>query len=127
MTGRRILYSWMFTAIVLLVFCAVSFADTTGKMDVKVGDEIYVCACGEMCDCDTMSIRPGQCSCGKDMIKTKVTKVDENMIYVESQKKGLKRLGKYACACGPGCQCNTISQKPGKCSCGVPMKELKVN
>ena len=127
MTGRRMFCISMVTVIVLLVFCAVSYADTTGKMDVKAGDEIYVCACGEMCDCDTMSMNPGQCSCGKDMIKTKVTKVDENMIYVESQKKGLKRMGKYACACGPGCNCNTISQRPGNCSCGKPMKEVKIN
>jgi len=127
MTERRMLYSGMLIAIVLLVFCAVSSADTTGKMDVKVGDEIYVCGCGEMCDCDTMSMKPGQCSCGKDMIKTKVTKVDDNLIYVEAYKRGLKRMGKYACACGPGCNCNTISQKPGSCSCGKPLKEVKAN
>ncbi len=125
MTGRKMLYSGLFAVAVLLVFYAAASADTTGRMNVKVGDEIYVCNCGEMCDCDTMSMKPGQCSCGKDMVKTKVTKVDENMIYVEAYKKGLKRTGKYACACGAGCNCNTISQKPGSCSCGKPMKEVK--
>ena len=127
MLRKRMLCIWTCTAVVLLLLFTVSHADTTGKMEVKAGDEIYVCACGEMCDCDTMSMKPGQCSCGKDMIKTKVTKVDENMIYVEAQKKGLKRMGKYACACGPGCDCNTISQKPGSCSCGKPLKEVKMN
>ena len=36
-------------------------------------------------------------------------------------------MGKYACACGPGCDCNTNSQKTGNCSCGKPMKEVKMN
>ncbi len=127
MSRKSMLYSGVLAVMALLIFCAVSSADTTGRMDVKPGDEIYVCACGEMCDCDTMSMKPGQCSCGKDMIKTKVTKVDENLIYVEAYKRGLKRMGKYACACGAGCDCNTISQKPGNCSCGKPMKEVKMN
>jgi hypothetical protein len=127
MTGKKVLFLAMSAVVGLFAFHAVSSADTTGRMDVKAGDEIYVCACGEMCDCDTMSMKPGQCSCGKDMIKTRVTKLDESMIYVESQKTGLKRLGKYACACGAGCDCNTISQKPGSCSCGKPMKEVKMN
>ncbi|HTZ40719.1 MAG TPA: hypothetical protein VMB77_11195 [Syntrophales bacterium] len=127
MTGKRMLLIGVMAAVALFAFHAVSFADTTGKMNVKPGDMIYVCACGEMCDCDTMSMKPGQCSCGKDMIKTKVTKVDDNFIYVEAYKRGLKRMGKYACACGAGCDCNTISQKPGNCSCGKPMKEVKMN
>ena len=121
MTGRKMLSMGMLVAIALLVSHAAAWADTTGRMEVKPGDEIYVCACGEMCDCDTMSMKPGQCSCGKDMIKTKVTKVDDKLIYVEAYKRGLKRMGKYACACGAGCDCNTISQKPGNCSCGKPM------
>ena len=28
----------------------------------------------------------------------------------------------YSCNCGPDCKCNTTSNQPGKCTCGVPMK-----
>jgi len=28
----------------------------------------------------------------------------------------------YSCDCGPECQCNTVSTKPGKCACGVDLK-----
>ena len=95
------------------------------KMTAKVGDELYVCGCGEACPCDTMSRNAGQCTCGKDLIKTKVTKVEKGMITVESRKKPFISKGKYACACGPECKCDTISQNPGNCSCGKKMMEVK--
>ena len=28
----------------------------------------------------------------------------------------------YTCNCGSDCKCNTVSTKPGKCACGVPLK-----
>jgi hypothetical protein len=102
-----------------------SIASTDGTMNVKVGDEIYVCGCGEACDCGTMSRNPGNCVCGKPMVKTKVTKVENGMISVEGQTKTYKSVGKYTCACGPDCKCDTISQKPGKCTCGKEMKEVQ--
>jgi len=102
-----------------------SIASTDGKMNVKVGDEVYVCGCGEACDCGTMSRNPGNCVCGKPMVKTKVTKVEKSMISVEGQTKTYNSVGKYTCACGPDCKCDTISQKPGKCTCGKEMKEVK--
>ena len=57
-----------------VAFATFALADKT-KMTAKVGDELYVCACGEGCPCDTMSRNAGQCTCGKDMVKTKVTSV----------------------------------------------------
>ena len=95
------------------------------KMVAKVGDELYVCGCGESCPCDTMSRNPGKCTCDKDLVKTKVTKVEKGMITVESRKKPFISKGKYACACGPECKCDTISQNPGNCSCGKKMMEVK--
>ncbi len=104
---------------------AVSFADTGSKMDVKVGDKVYVCNCGEKCDCDAMSKKAGNCACDKPMVQTKVTKVENGNISVDGQKMTYKSVGKYACACGPACDCGTISQKAGKCACGKEMKEVK--
>ena len=102
-----------------------SFAGTSSKMKVKVGDEVYVCNCGEACACDTISKAAGNCACGKPLVQTKVTKVEKGKIYVEGQTKAFKSVGKYVCACGSKCKCKTISQKPGKCGCGKEMKKVK--
>jgi len=110
--------------VITITFATFALADKT-KMEAKVGDEIYVCACGEGCPCDTMSRNAGQCSCGKDMVKTKVTKVEKGEITVESRKKPFISAGKYACDCGPDCKCDTISQNPGNCTCGKKMVEVK--
>ena len=53
----------MFFALIVLFCAAVTFAGSTGKMDLKVGDEIYACDCGADCPCNTMSlIVPGRSS-----------------------------------------------------------------
>lgn len=98
-----------------------------GKLYLKVGDEVYICGCGEGCGCDTISMKPGKCACGADLVKAKVTKVEKGKAYfmVDGKERVLKTAGKYACACGAGCNCDTISQKPGKCHCGKDMKEVK--
>jgi len=107
-----------------LVTLALALADKT-KMTVKVGDQLYVCGCGEGCPCDTMSRNPGKCTCGKDLVKTKVTKVEEGKITVESRKKPFVSVAKYVCDCGPDCKCDTISQNPGNCTCSKKMVEVK--
>jgi len=28
----------------------------------------------------------------------------------------------YSCDCGPACKCNSVSEEPGNCACGAPMK-----
>ena len=114
----------IFMGVFTLIFTTFAIADKT-KMVAKVGDELYVCACGEGCPCDTMSRNPGQCTCGKDLVKTKVTKVEKGKITVESREKPFVSKGKYACACGPDCKCDTISQNPGNCTCGKKMVEVK--
>jgi len=114
----------IFMGVFTLIFTTFAIADKT-KMVAKVGDELYVCACGEGCPCDTMSRNPGQCSCGKDLVKTKVTKVEKGKITVESRGKPFVSIGKYACDCGPDCKCDTISQNPGNCTCGKKMVEVK--
>ena len=111
-----------------LAFAAFALADSTGKMDLKVGDEVYACNCGEKCACNTMSRNPGNCTCGKEMVKAKVTKVEEGKVYLMAKgwdkERVFKTTGKYACACGPDCKCDTISQNPGKCTCGSEMKKV---
>ena len=114
--------------IVSLMMVAAVLADPS-KMDLKVGDEAYVCNCGASCPCQTMSKKEGKCTCGKDLVKAKVVKVDEDVAYLQAagweKPRAFHTVGKYACACGPTCNCGTISQKPGKCACGTDMKEVK--
>ena len=105
------------------IFATFALADKT-QMTAKVGDELYVCPCGEGCPCDMMSRNSGQCPCGKDMVKTKVTKVEKGRITVQSRGKPFISVGKYACDCGPDCKCDTISQNPGNCTCGKKMVEV---
>ncbi len=110
--------------VMTLAFAAHAFADKT-EMVAKVGDELYVCGCGDECKCDTMSTNAGTCSCGKNLVKSKVTKVEKGKITMEVRKRPFVSIGKYACACGPDCKCDTISQNPGNCSCGKQMMEVK--
>ena len=108
-----------------LAFAVTAFADE--KLPVfKVGDTIYVCACGAGCDCQTISRNDGKCSCDKPMAKTTVTKVEGDKLFakVNGAEQAFSTKAQYACACGPGCTCGTISQKAGKCTCGKEMKKL---
>ncbi len=114
----------IFMAVFTLAFVTLAIADKT-TMEAKVGDELYVCACGDGCPCDTMSRNAGQCSCGKDMVKAKVTKVEKGKITMSSRSKPFLSTGKYACDCGAACKCDTISQNPGNCTCGKKMVEVK--
>ena len=107
------------------VFIGTAAADT--KITLKKGDEVYVCGCGAGCACLTMSKKAGKCGCGKDLVKTTIDKVVKGKAYVKVDGKTLifKTTGKYACACGAGCDCGTISQKPGECACGKQMAAVK--
>jgi len=112
-----------------VAFVALSFAGAKAKLDLKVGDEIYACNCGADCPCNTMSRAAGKCSCGKDMVKAKVMKMegDTAMLKAESwdKERPFKMTGKYMCDCGAECKCDTISQNPGKCACGKDMKKVE--
>ena len=63
-----------------LVFVGAVFADT--GISFQKGDEVYVCPCGAGCPCLTMSKKAGQCSCGKDLVKTTIDKIEDGKAYV---------------------------------------------
>jgi hypothetical protein len=106
-----------------IAIASLAFADKT-QITAKVGDELYVCACGDDCKCDSISRNAGKCTCGKDLVKAKVTKVEKGFLTFDSRKRPFVSIGKYACDCGPDCKCDTISQNPGNCTCGKKMKEV---
>jgi hypothetical protein len=115
----------------LFVFAAVTLAfaakGPTGKFDAKVGDTIYACGCGDGCDCGSLGKKEGNCSCGQKLVKTTVTKIDKGRAYymIDGKELSAPMQGKYACGCGDGCDCGSISQKPGKCGCDKDMVKVK--
>ncbi len=115
----------------LFVFATVSLVlaakGPTGTFDAKPGDVIYVCGCGAGCDCGSLAKKEGTCSCGNKLVKTTVNKVEKGKVFytLNGMELSASTIGKYACGCGSGCDCGSISQKPGKCACDKNM--LKVN
>jgi hypothetical protein len=125
---KRLLRIVLVTLLSLMMVGA-AFAATRGKMDLKVGEEVYVCNCGPSCPCQSMAMKEGNCACGKDkLVKAKVTKVEKDVAYVQAQgwekPQAFPMQGKYVCACGPSCNCGSMSQTPGKCVCGNDMKPV---
>jgi hypothetical protein len=114
--------------VLIMAVAAFSLAAEKSKLTLKVGDERYVCNCGEKCACNTISMNQGKCTCGNDMVKAKVVKVEKGKANFKAEgwqkERTFKTIGKYACNCSPDCKCGTISQNPGKCTCGVEMKKI---
>jgi len=120
--------SVVLAAVLTLALLSIGFAEIKeGKVDLKVGDEVYVCGCGPSCPCFTLSKKPGKCTCGSDLVKTKVTKIDGDkaLVDVKGKDTAFPMVGKYVCPCGPGCDCDTISQSTGKCACGKDLKKVE--
>jgi hypothetical protein len=112
----------------LVVLLAVSFAVAKmGELKLKAGDTAYICNCGETCDCGSIAMVPGKCVCGADMIQATVARVEDGkaVFLVNGKDRAVPLTGKYVCACGEKCPCKMISQKPGKCTCGKEMMEVK--
>jgi hypothetical protein len=112
---------------VSLAVAGYALADKS-KMELKVGDSVYACNCGDSCACKTMSKTETNCTCGNKMVKAAVTKVDGDKVMLKAdgwdKERAFPTKGKYACACGEGCNCGTISQNPGKCACGKDMAKV---
>ena len=92
----------------------------------KAGETVYVCGCGEGCDCYSMARKPGNCACNRPMVQATINKVegDYALVTVNGKERTFITKAKYACACGKACDCGSISQKPGNCVCGKPMKKV---
>lgn len=139
----------------LLLFCAcllLLFAGFTAKLsqaaDEARRDVLYTCACGDKCNCNTVSTSPGNCKCDKPMKWGHVLRSEGNEVLLcqcdegctckldpkDPSKcgcgKAVKRVnltGKdiYFCNCGGSCGCNTVADKPGKCKCGMDLKKAE--
>lgn len=108
----------------MLLVAVVAFADKSVP-SFKKGDAVFACTCGDSCACKTISRKEGKCGCGSALGKGVVSSANSNEITVKVGDKNFHfpAKAKYTCACGDGCKCGTISQKPGKCGCGSEMKK----
>ncbi len=125
----------------------VSAIMTAAKADEPRQDVLYSCNCGPECNCNSVSINPGNCKCGKPMKWGHVLKIEGTQAILCTCAEGckcsidpkdptkcgcgnpvkkveLKGTGIYFCNCGAACNCNTVSDKPGKCACGMEMKKV---
>jgi len=111
---------------VSLLVAVVAVAEAGKKFDAKVGHSYFVCSCDGGCPCKTISSKEGKCACGNDLVMATVTRVEGDRAFFKAKgwekERAFPTVGKYACACGGGCQCGTISQNPGKCPCGVALR-----
>ena len=120
----------------------------TGTAEEQRKDVLYTCNCGPECKCNTVSTKPGNCACGQPMKWGHVVKVEGNEALLCTCKEGckcrgldpkdpikctcggpvkrvsLKGTGIYFCNCGGSCMCNTVSDSPGKCKCGMELKKV---
>lgn len=130
-----------------IVLAGATFAWTAEEKEAR-SDVLYYCNCGPECKCNSVSTTPGKCKCGVDMKWGHVVKVEGNEALVCTCAEGckcqgldpkdptkcscgnpikridLKGTGISFCNCGGSCHCNTVSDKPGKCKCGMDLKKV---
>ena len=70
----------------------VSAIMTVAKADGPRQDVLYSCNCGPECKCNSVSIKPGNCACGKPMKWGHVLKIEGTQAIL--------------CTCAEGCKCS---------------------
>ena len=75
-------------------------------------DLLYTCDCGSKCNCNSGSMKPGNCACGVAMKWGHIVKVEGN--------EGL------LCMSHQGCKCTIDKNDPTKCGCGSPLKRVNL-
>jgi len=139
----------LFTTVMLVMLLSGCAAKQTASADADRQDVLYTCNCGPECKCNTVSTKPGNCACGAPLKWGHVLKSEGDEVILcqcaeGCQCKGLdpndptkcacgnpvkrvnlKGTGVYYCNCGGSCQCNTVSDKPGLCKCGMQLKKVE--
>lgn len=145
MKGRLILIGIVVAVLVCARLSSAAETKEAAKKEAASGTVLYVCNCGPDCKCNTVSVKPGNCTCGQKLVPMHVLKIEKDTAILctcgggcsckinekDPTKCGcgkpVKRVslkGLYVCDCGEGCSCNTISDKPGKCKCGKDLRKV---
>jgi hypothetical protein len=124
---RRYLAVLSALCVLALAFTAWAVTPDNPKIMLKEGDTVYACGCGKDCPCKALSMQAAKCPCGKDMVKSTVTKVegDTAVVKVNGEDQTFPTKGKYVCGCGASCPCNFVSQTAGKCACNKDLVPAK--
>ena len=143
----RTVRSLGFVLLVALVTIALSPAGSTLAAEERQ-DVLYTCNCGPECKCNTVSIKPGKCACDTPLKWGHVLRIEGNEAILCQCAEGckcsgldaqdpskcvcgtpvkrvsLEKTGIYFCNCGGSCTCNTVSEEPGSCKCGMKLKKV---
>ena len=107
-------------------------------------DQVFVCGCGEACDCGAVAVEAGTCDCGTPLEAARLIKVEGHeallcacggdcscAVDAEDGSKctcgtDIRRVsfdgtGLYFCNCGGSCTCNYVVATPGRCTCGMEL------
>jgi hypothetical protein len=133
---------------VVFVLIVPLFGQTMGAMEMPGDrkDVLYTCACGPDCACGSISLKPGDCACGKALTWGHVVRVEGSDALLCTCGEGclcrldpkdpakcgcgnalrrvsLKGTGIYFCNCMGACSCNRLASAPAKCMCGMVLKK----
>jgi hypothetical protein len=53
-----------------------------GETEVKKGEKVHVCGCGQGCTCGSIQAGPGTCACHKPLVAATVLEVRGGRIHV---------------------------------------------
>ena len=137
----------IFLFVTVSIFMIFAYMETANAEEQR-RDVLYTCNCGPKCKCTTVSTKPGNCGCGQPMKRGHVVKVEGNEAILCMCEEGckcsgldpkdptkcacgnpvkrvnLKGTGIYFCNCGGSCTCNTVSDSPVKCKCGMELRKV---
>jgi hypothetical protein len=105
----RHILSVLFIISTIMIFASTVTGEEKNIMHHEVMSKAvwYTCSCDD-CGCNTLSDKPGKCTCGRELVPMRILKIDGN--------KG------YFCSCGPDCTCKLDPEDPTKCTCGKPTR-----
>lgn len=94
------------------VLIAVAFVVAAASIAIAASQDYYLCGCGADCKCNSVSDKPGKCSCDKDMVKMHLLSIKGDTATF--------------CVCGGDCACKQTADDPSKCGCGKPVKTVNL-
>jgi hypothetical protein len=100
---------------IMLLGLITYFSLTAGAADneIKKGDMVSVCKAGKDCGkFETATKDLKNCKCGAETEMFHVLKVEGDVAVL--------------CQCGGGCKCELSPKNPYQCSCGSPVKVVRI-